>query len=97
MTVILALLFSCLGLAGWIGVVSCRALREPPLTGAEGLALAEGVVKEWSGEDGWVLVDGELWRASSENALAPGDRVDVLRQDGLMLEVGWARRRLGHR
>lgn len=82
---------------GWAGVVSWRALREPTLTGAEGLARAEGVVKDWSGEEGWVLVEGELWRARSENALAPGDRVDVLAHDGLTLEVGWARRRLGHR
>ena len=84
-------------LSAWAGVAAWRAFQGPAMTGAEGLRLSEGVVEEWSGEEGWVVVGGELWRARSENALAPGDRVDVIGQDGLTLHVGWARRRLGAR
>jgi membrane-bound ClpP family serine protease len=43
-------------------------------------------VVEWSGEEGYVRAGGELWRARSDAALAPGDRVKVVRMDGLMLD-----------
>ena len=34
-----------------------------------------------------VLVHGELWRAHSDDRLAPGERVQVDRLDGLTLDV----------
>jgi len=45
------------------------------------------IVSEWSGNEGYVHVDGELWRARANEALTPGDRVEVTKVDGLILEV----------
>lgn len=45
------------------------------------------VVVDWSGGQGAVRAGGELWRAVSRDALAPGDAVAVTRVDGLTLEV----------
>lgn len=44
-------------------------------------------VVEWSGREGYVRAGGELWRATSKDALAPGDKVKVTRADGLILDV----------
>ncbi|MEQ8179173.1 MAG: NfeD family protein [Amphiplicatus sp.] len=44
-------------------------------------------VVEWSGETGYVRAGGELWRARSQDALAPGEKVKVARTNGLMLDV----------
>lgn len=45
-------------------------------------------VTEWAqGGKGYVLAGGELWRAISKDALAPGDRVYVQKVKGLTLEV----------
>ena len=48
---------------------------------------ARVIVSEWSGGEGSVHVDGELWRACADEALAPGDKVVVIKVDGLILEV----------
>ena len=44
-------------------------------------------VVEWSGSEGYVRAGGELWRATSRDALHAGDQVKVARMDGLTLEV----------
>ncbi len=44
-------------------------------------------VTEWSGREGYVDAGGELWRAMSKDALAPGDRVTLSKVKGLTLEV----------
>ena len=44
-------------------------------------------VTEWAGKAGYVLAGGELWRATSKDALEAGDRVFVSRSKGLTLEV----------
>lgn len=44
-------------------------------------------VVEWEGTSGYVRAGGELWRAVSKDALAPGDQVRVARMDGLILDV----------
>ncbi|HXI85888.1 MAG TPA: NfeD family protein [Parvularculaceae bacterium] len=44
-------------------------------------------VVEWNGKSGYVEIGGELWRAVSTDALAPGDAVTIARADGLVLEV----------
>jgi len=49
-----------------------------------------GVAKTDVGDDGTVLVAGELWRASAEEStqiIAPGQRVQVIGIDGLHLTV----------
>ncbi|MFQ5563426.1 MAG: NfeD family protein [Parvularculaceae bacterium] len=51
------------------------------------LARERAVVAEWSGTEGMVRIGGELWHAASTEPLVPGDKVKVVRADGLMLEV----------
>ena len=70
-----------------VGVESRRAKAK---TGSEAmlgwLAIAHTELKP----EGQILVRGELWRArlsSSDSFLAAGERVKVLRADGLTLEV----------
>ena len=44
-------------------------------------------VSEWSDGKGYVSAGGELWRATSKDALRPHDRVYVTKVKGLTLEV----------
>ena len=62
-----------------------------PLIGAEAIRRREGVVDEWDGKEGWVLVEGERWRARADKPLSPGDRIRVLEVDGLVLVVKQAK------
>ncbi|XBQ15755.1 MAG: nodulation protein NfeD [Oceanicaulis sp.] len=56
-------------------------------TGDKGLIGQTGSVLEWSGDRGFVQVDGERWSAVSKDALSPGDAVKVTGIDGLTLKV----------
>ncbi|MEM6414642.1 MAG: nodulation protein NfeD [Pseudomonadota bacterium] len=62
-----------------------------PLIGAEAIKRREGIVDDWNGKEGWVIVEGERWRARSDKPLSPGDRVRVIEMDGLVLVVRQAR------
>ncbi|MEO1252820.1 MAG: nodulation protein NfeD [Pseudomonadota bacterium] len=62
-----------------------------PLIGAEAIRKREGVVDDWDGREGWVIVEGERWRARSDKPLAPGDRIKVIEVDGLVLVVKQAK------
>jgi membrane-bound ClpP family serine protease len=44
-------------------------------------------VVEWAQGEGYVRAGGELWRARSEETLAAGDEVVIVRTEGLVLEV----------
>ena len=57
--------------------------RRPVTVGPEQIVGEEGVVRP----GGKVFVRGELWRASSDEPLEPGDRVAVDALDGLTLHV----------
>jgi len=64
-----------------------RARRNPVEVGVSRMVGGEGVVRR----DGWVLVDGELWRARAADgtALVPGEHVTVESvEDDLELVVG---------
>ena len=66
-----------------------RAFRRKPLTGREGLVGMDGIAKTDIGrESGMVLVQGELWSASSDDFIAKGDRITVQSVSGLKLKVG---------
>jgi len=56
-------------------------------TGAKGLVGQTGRVLEWSGGEGFVLIEGERWRAVSTAALQEGDRGKVVTVEGLTLKV----------
>ncbi|MEZ5892731.1 MAG: nodulation protein NfeD [Parvularculaceae bacterium] len=62
-----------------------------PMIGAEAIRRREGVVDDWSGKDGWVIIEGERWRARSDKPLRPGDKVKVVEIDGLVLVVKQAK------
>jgi membrane-bound serine protease (ClpP class) len=79
----------------WLTLVARKALASQGLraqAGSEAIAGHLGVVRNWSGKDGQVLVDGALWRArrswaDEEGALGEGDPVVVERVSGLTLAV----------
>lgn len=66
--------------------------RREVVTGAQRLIGATGIVRDWNGTGGHVLVQGERWKAVSAHAMAPGQEIRVTGLKGLTLEV--AARRL---
>jgi membrane-bound serine protease (ClpP class) len=72
-----------------VAVVGSR--NHGPLIGAEAIKRREGVVDDWDGKEGWVIVDGERWRARSDRPLKKGERVKVVEIDGLVLVVKQAK------
>ncbi|MEZ5922527.1 MAG: nodulation protein NfeD [Parvularculaceae bacterium] len=58
-----------------------------PMIGAEAIRRREGVVDDWNGKEGWVIVEGERWRARSDKPLSKGDKIKVVEIDGLVLVV----------
>jgi membrane-bound serine protease (ClpP class) len=65
-----------------------RSRRHAAVTGAEALIGSTGEVISAAGDDGWVRVRGEEWRARGRTrALTPGERVIVVAREGLMLIV----------
>jgi membrane-bound serine protease (ClpP class) len=70
-------------------VVSSRS--HGPMIGAEAIRRREGVVDEWNGKEGWVVVEGERWRARADRPLEKGDKIRVVEVDGLVLIVKQAK------
>lgn len=68
-----------------------------PLIGKEAIRGRVGRVEEWDGTEGWVIVDGERWRARSRTPLAPGDQIKVQEVDGLVLIIKKASDKAGLR
>jgi membrane-bound serine protease (ClpP class) len=64
-----------------------RSRRRPVVTGKEGLLGAEGETVAWDGDEGRVLVNGEIWRARAQRTLEKGDRIRVIDREGLVLVV----------
>lgn len=61
--------------------------RQSPFRLGETMNVSRAEVVEWSGEEGYVSADGELWRAISKDALQPGDKVAISAVNGLLLKV----------
>ncbi|MGD8535560.1 MAG: NfeD family protein [Candidatus Aminicenantes bacterium] len=61
--------------------------KRRPVTGDSGLIGEVGEVKEWNNTEGRVFVHGELWWATSEEPLSPGDKAVVQTVKGLTLKV----------
>ncbi|HOP19244.1 MAG TPA: nodulation protein NfeD [Amphiplicatus sp.] len=72
-----------------VAVVGSRS--HGPLIGAEAIVRREGVVDDWNGKEGHVIVEGERWRARSDKPLKKGDKIRVLEIDGLVLVVKQAK------
>jgi membrane-bound serine protease (ClpP class) len=64
-----------------------QAQRRPAVTGAEGLVGASGRAETDLGPEGWVLVEGERWRAVAAEPVARGEAVSVEAVQGLLLRV----------
>lgn len=77
------------GLLYWLIV---RSMRRTPLIGVESLvgARAEVVSRLPEGQGAQYLVrsQGELWSARSNDALQPGDTVNIVAMRGISLVVG---------
>jgi membrane-bound ClpP family serine protease len=79
----------------WLAVATRKALATQALrarAGREALCGRLGVVRNWSGSGGQVLVDGALWRAhrswgDEDGAFRQGDSVVVEHATGLTLAV----------
>jgi membrane-bound serine protease (ClpP class) len=64
-----------------------QAQRRRAQTGAEGLAGKAGEADTDLDPEGWVLVQGERWRARAEEPLRRGDKVRIVSMEGLLLRV----------
>jgi membrane-bound serine protease (ClpP class) len=65
-----------------------QAQRRQPQTGAEGLVTRRGEAATDLDPEGWVIVQGERWRARAAERIAAGEAVEVLSVDeGLLLRV----------
>ncbi|MEM6912377.1 MAG: nodulation protein NfeD [Pseudomonadota bacterium] len=97
----LSLIFSFLAIAGLLVALLLweivKSRGHGPLIGKEAIRARTGKVEEWDGEEGWVIVDGERWRARSKQPLSPGDQVKVHEVDGLVLIVRKASAKPGFR
>jgi membrane-bound serine protease (ClpP class) len=64
-----------------------QAQRRRPVTGAEGLVGMSGRAESDLRPEGWVLVNGECWRAVAGEPVEVGATVSVEAVDGLSLRV----------
>ena len=64
-----------------------QAQRSSARTGREALVAQRGLAASELAPEGWVIVQGERWRARATDRLASGDAVVVESVDGLVLQV----------
>lgn len=70
-----------------IASMALRARRRPVVSGSEAMIGLTGTAAEDFSGRGNVLVHGESWAASCDRPLIKGQRIRVLRRDGLQLNV----------
>ena len=64
-----------------------RAHMKKPRTGGEGLAGEVGIALTDLANEGKVSVHGEYWNARADSFIPKGEKVRVIRMDGLSLAV----------
>jgi membrane-bound serine protease (ClpP class) len=64
-----------------------QAMRRRAQTGAEGLVGRRGEAETDLDPEGWVIVQGERWRARSGERVERGEAVEVVSMEGLQLRV----------
>jgi membrane-bound serine protease (ClpP class) len=64
-----------------------RAQRARPSSGREGLLGEKGLARDTIDPEGLVFVHGEYWKARSDERIEPGERVEVVGMEGLVLKV----------
>lgn len=67
--------------------LAVRAWRSKPQTGVRGLEGEIGVAVSEIGPDGKIFVHGEYWNAKADSVIPNGERVRVIRVDGLTVHV----------
>ena len=70
-----------------IAGLAFRAYRTRPKSGREGLLGEVGLVRELIDPEGLVFVHGEYWQALGDEMLEPGEKVEVVGIQGLVLKV----------
>jgi len=86
-TLILTLMAGAGGFLALILFAVVGSRSHGPMIGSEAIRKREGIVDDWDGKEGWVIVEGERWRARSDKPLSPGEKVRVVEVDGLVLVV----------
>jgi membrane-bound serine protease (ClpP class) len=64
-----------------------QAQRRTARTGREALVAQRGQAASELAPEGWVIVQGERWRARAKERLASGDPIVIESVDGLVLQV----------
>lgn len=72
-----------------IGRLIIKDFKSKPVVGAESMAGLDAEVIEWNSqkEKGKVMVQGEIWNACSKENFKEGDKVKVVRVQGLTLHI----------
>ncbi len=77
--------FGAVALAKIYGLFFMR--WKTPFRLGKAMNVSRAKVVEWADDKGYIMADGELWRATSRDALNPGDNVKIAAIDGLLLTV----------
>ena len=72
---------------GFLMFMVLRVHRSQVKTGTEGLVHRRAVVRTALDPQGKVFVWGEIWHAVAEQPVAPGETVEIVEVDGMMLKV----------
>ncbi len=73
--------------SGGVYYLAMRAMRQPVVTGVESLLHGIGKVIDREDHCFHVRVEGEIWKAETDDPLAIGDKVEIVSVDGLTLKV----------
>ena len=72
----------------FVAGMALKARRRPVVSGREELIGSSGeVLEDFDGKDGWARVHGETWRIRSRQPLGRGQKIRVVRMDGLIFDV----------
>ncbi len=72
----------------FVGGMALKARQRPVVSGREELIGSLGeVLEDFDGKDGWARVRGETWRIRCKQPLAKGQKIRVVRMDGLIFDV----------
>lgn len=64
-----------------------KAQRQKTQTGEEGMVGKIGVAKTDIEKEGYIFIDGELWKAVADERIEKGQKVEIVEVDGLTLKV----------
>lgn len=70
-----------------IAYIAATAFRRKVATGREEMIGLDGKVLDWDGSKGRVMVHSERWSAIADAPLLPGQKIRVVKMDGLTLKI----------